>query len=51
MKNETHSDPAPATKGSNYVPPKVEDVMSADDLAREVHYAGVVTVSDGGQVG
>lgn len=51
MENETHSDPAPTAEDSNYEPPKVEDVMSADDLAREVHYAGTFTVSDPGQVG
>ena len=47
MDNETRNQPAPA----EYEPPKVEDVISADDQAREVHYAGTVTVSDPGQIG
>lgn len=27
---------------AEYEPPAVEEVLSADDLTREVHYAGVV---------
>jgi hypothetical protein len=47
MENETRNDPARTPKRPEYEPPQVEEVLSADDLAREVHYAGVVPVSDG----
>lgn len=33
--------PGPAGEPEDYDPPTVEEVLSADDLAREVHYAGV----------
>jgi hypothetical protein len=39
VKNDTSTEPAPERK-PGYEPPQVERVMDADELAREVHYAG-----------
>ncbi len=39
MKKDTSSEPASDRK-TEYEPPQVERVMDADELAREVHYAG-----------
>jgi hypothetical protein len=43
-------DPRTAPPGKDgiggYEPPRVERVMDAEDLAREVHYAGRVPVSE-----
>ncbi len=36
---------APETQHSEYEPPQVERVMVAEELAREVHYAGIVPIS------
>ena len=44
MKKDTSSAPAPDVK-PEYEPPQVERVMDADELAREVHYAGILPVS------
>jgi len=30
----------PSAERTEYEPPAVEEMLSADDLAREVHYAG-----------
>jgi hypothetical protein len=30
-----------------YEPPQVEAILTAAELAREIHYAGVVTLLDG----
>ncbi|HET6616630.1 MAG TPA: hypothetical protein VFH69_02350 [Gemmatimonadota bacterium] len=46
MENQTRKDPAAAQEQPEYDPPKVEDVLTADELAREVHYAGVPTGSE-----
>jgi hypothetical protein len=43
MENEIQREGEPsAVRRPEYEPPRVESVMSAEDLAREVHYAGVV---------
>lgn len=49
MERENENEALPVAKSPEYEPPQVEGVMNADDLAREVHYAGV-QVSPG-QVG
>jgi hypothetical protein len=42
MENEIRNEAEPsAAKSPEYEPPRVESVMSAEDLAREVQYAGV----------
>ena len=41
MENERRNDTAPKAETHSYEPPQVEEVLSAEDLAREVHYAGV----------
>ncbi|MGH7566708.1 MAG: hypothetical protein ACREK2_07755 [Gemmatimonadota bacterium] len=42
MESEARNEPAPDPKHPEYNPPQVERVMDADELAREVHYAGEV---------
>jgi hypothetical protein len=39
VKKDTSSEPA-RDREPEYEPPQVERVMDADELAREVHYAG-----------
>jgi hypothetical protein len=39
VKKDASSEPAP-DRMPEYEPPQVERVMDADELAREVHYAG-----------
>jgi hypothetical protein len=51
MENETRNDPAPAPKRPAYDPPQVERVMNADEIAREVHYAGSIGISPNGPPG
>lgn len=46
MEDELRDESAPAPKRPAYDPPQIEDVMTADELAREVHYAGFQTVSE-----
>ena len=36
---------APPAPGTEYDPPRVEQVLTPDELAREVHYAGSVSAS------
>ncbi|MGK2962650.1 MAG: hypothetical protein ACSLFK_10965 [Gemmatimonadaceae bacterium] len=38
----------PDEEGAEYTAPKIESVITRDDLAREVHYAGVVDGSGAG---
>ena len=45
MEDERRDESAPASKPA-YEPPQVEDVLTNEELAREVHYAGVQTVSE-----
>ena len=40
MENDTRKDSAPDSEHPEYDPPRVEQVMDADELVREVHYAG-----------
>jgi hypothetical protein len=40
MKADPRNAPAQDPKHPEYDPPQVERVIDADDLAREVHYAG-----------
>ena len=42
MENEKQNDPAPAPRMPKYDPPQVEEVIGADEIAREVHYAGSI---------
>lgn len=35
----------PDEKAAEYTPPTIESVITPDDLAREVHYAGTVDSS------
>ena len=46
MEDELRDESAPAPKRPAYEPPQVEDVLTNEELAREVHYAGVTTVSE-----
>ena len=46
MEDERRNESGEASKRPAYEPPQVEDVLTADELAREVHYAGVQTVSE-----
>ena len=46
MDEGTRRTPGPDPKHSEYEPPQVERVMDADELAREVHYAGIRPVSE-----
>lgn len=39
---------APPAPGGEYDPPRVEQVLSPDELEREVHYAGTIS---GGSTG
>ncbi len=41
MEKESRKELVPSPDESAYDPPKVEQVIGADELAREVHYAGV----------
>jgi hypothetical protein len=43
MQDEVQS--TPETRRSDYEPPQVERVMDANELAREVHYAGFTQIS------
>lgn len=45
MENETRNEAPPVARRPEYDPPQVERVMDADELAREVHYAGAVHIS------
>jgi hypothetical protein len=40
MPKDERKDAAADSKQPEYEPPQVESVMDADELAREVHYAG-----------
>jgi hypothetical protein len=44
MINDPQKDTTPVPE-SSYDPPQVEQVIGADELAREVHYAGAVDPS------
>lgn len=44
--DETRNEHTPDPKHPEYDPPKVERVMDAGELAREVHYAGFQTFSE-----
>lgn len=46
LDNEKRNEPAPAPKTPKYDPPQVEEVIGAEEIAREVHYAGTVPISD-----
>lgn len=46
MENAKRNEPAPAPKTPKYDPPQVEEVIGADEIAREVHYAGGVGLSE-----
>lgn len=46
MEGEIRNTPASDPMRSEYEAPQVERVMKADELAREVHYAGVPVVSE-----
>ena len=46
MEDERRNESAPASKRPAYEPPQVEEVLTTEELAREVHYAGVSTVSE-----
>lgn len=46
MSEQAQREHGPAPKDPSYEPPLVEWVMSADELAREVTYAGGVPVSE-----
>jgi len=39
QQNEPHGE-APRPEAATYEPPTVECVLTADELAREIHYAG-----------
>jgi hypothetical protein len=41
MDNEARNEPQRVEKQPDYEAPQVEQVMGADEIAREVHYAGV----------
>jgi hypothetical protein len=41
MDNETRNEPQRIEKPQDYQSPQIEQVMGADEIAREVHYAGV----------
>ena len=45
MEDERRNESAPTSKRPAYEPPQIEHVFTPDELAREVHYAGVLTVS------
>lgn len=47
MNEKTGKVPTAEQNPEKYEAPAVERVMSAEDLAREVHYAGTLPVSDG----
>jgi len=47
MENKARPEPASSPEHPAYDPPTVEQVIGADELAREVHYAGI-EVSPGG---
>jgi hypothetical protein len=51
MENVTRNEPLPALKRPEYEPPQVERVMGADEIAREVHYAGSIGISPNGPPG
>ncbi len=40
MTKDSRNDHAPEPKQPEYEPPQVDKVVDADELAREVHYAG-----------
>ena len=42
MENEKRNEPAPAAESPKYDPPQVEEVIGADEIEREVHYAGTL---------
>ena len=46
MENEKRNEHAPVPKTPKYDPPQVEEVIGADEIAREVHYAGGVVLSE-----
>jgi hypothetical protein len=46
MNGEIRNTPASDANSSEYEAPQVERVMEADELAREVHYAGFQVVSE-----
>lgn len=46
MSEQAQREHVPAPGDPSYEPPLVEKVMSADELAREVNYAGSVQVSE-----
>lgn len=47
MANEAQNQSPRSADGPGYDPPQVERVIDADELAREVHYAGDITpISD-----
>jgi hypothetical protein len=50
MPNEIRNGPPPPER-PEYEPPQVERVMNADEIAREVHYAGSIGISPNGPPG
>lgn len=46
MESPHRNEPVTDSKQPQYDPPRVEEVLSSDDLDREVHYAGLVGLSD-----
>jgi len=45
MTKDSRNEPSPDPKLPEYEAPQVERVMDADELSREVHYAGGVVLS------
>jgi len=45
MQDEIQSGPTPEIQPFEYEAPQVERVMDSEELAREVHYAGLIGVS------
>jgi hypothetical protein len=46
MENEERKEPVSPSKAPEYEAPRVERVLDADEIAREVLYAGVISISD-----
>jgi len=46
MQDDIQPTPVPEPTRSEYEPPQVERVIDANELAREVHYAGFTRTSE-----
>ena len=46
MESPHRNEPVTDPKQPQYDPPRVEEVLSSEDLDREVHYAGAVGISE-----